>query len=544
MSVAAVIALPTGAAWAGDLQAQPKMGDPVAGLTADELDRFFLGMDEFNRTFEAEEGLGPIFNQDSCGSCHNNPVGGPGTVRVLRAGLLIKGNFDPLEEFGGSLFQLEAINEDCGEDPHESANIFAERITNGMLGYGLVQAIPGDDIVANADPDDLNGDGISGRVHMVAAAEDPPKAPLRVGRFGWKAQVATMTTFSAGAALNEIGITSPLAPDDNDPNGINPPELADCDDVPDPEIGMEYIDALTDFQRFLAAPPQTPKSGMTGEIIFNDIGCADCHIAEFVTADDPKLEDAIRNKTIRPYSDFLLHDAGGAADFIADGDAGIGEIKTPPLAGLRRRDPVWHDGRFEAGTFEDRMDLAIAEHGAVGAESVDSFLAYEALGDDDTASLFAFLDSLGRAEFDADGDDVINAEDFGDFLQCVDADIIPDDPCAVHDVDQDGDADIDDLNILITVYEDEQGDCNDNGVNDLIDIFDGTSLDEDGNGIPDECRDIPGDVDGDGDVDTTDLILLLGAWGACDDCENCVADFDDDCFVGTSDLIILLGNWG
>src|SRR5690606_1583781 len=155
--------------------------------------------------------------------------------------------------------------------------------------------------------------------------EDEPGAPLRAGRFGWKAQVATVLTFSADAAQNEMGLSNRFLPFDNAPNG-DLDLLALCDTVPEPEDGpdeegLHFIDRITDFQRYIAPPPQTPKSGMTGEAIFISIGCAKCHIPEWTTRNDGDLEDAIRGKTIKPYSDFLLHDMGELGDGIVQGDA-------------------------------------------------------------------------------------------------------------------------------------------------------------------------------------------------------------------------------
>ena len=119
---------------AGGIVAQPASGEPLLGLTPDQLDRFFIGKESFTRVFTAEEGLGPIFNQDSCASCHNNPVGGTGTTTVTRAGFIDKqGNFDPLTELGGSLFQQESITEDCAEVVPEEANSVTLRASNGMM---------------------------------------------------------------------------------------------------------------------------------------------------------------------------------------------------------------------------------------------------------------------------------------------------------------------------------------------------------------------------------------------------------------------------
>ncbi len=310
----------------GAVEVQPKMGDPLPGLTEDELQRFLFGQQKFNTPLLEEEGLGPIFNKESCGNCHANPLGGTGSQTVTRFGELTKGNFDPLEEFGGSLLQAAAISKDCMEELPPEHNHTALRVTNGMMGYGLVEAIVNEDILAVRD---AQSPGVQGMANMVEAFEDP--GVPRVGRFGWKAQVPTLETFSADASLNEMGLTNRHIQEENDPNGIRPPDLADCDAVPDPEdsialgngIDKEFIDVVTDFHRFLSAPPQTPKSGMTGEALFNQIGCNECHHTSFTTPDDQNLEEAIRNKTVKPYSDFLLHDMGESADFIEQGAAGL-----------------------------------------------------------------------------------------------------------------------------------------------------------------------------------------------------------------------------
>ncbi|MHC4427281.1 MAG: di-heme oxidoredictase family protein [Planctomycetota bacterium] len=552
-SLAGAACLLAASAYAGTVTPQTPLGDPLAGLTASELTRFETGKTQYMEDFEDFEGLGPIFNQSSCASCHNNPVGGTGTVRVTRAGKWDKGGFDPLEEYGGSLFQQEAISEDCREDVAASGQVNHEiqRVTNGMMGYGLVEAIADDDILAN---ENKMGDPISGVAHMVQSFEDPPNTP-RVGRFGWKAQVATILTFTADASLMEIGLTSPFpqTSQENDPNGILPPELVDCDTVSDPEVDMTFLEQVTDFQRFLTQPPQTPKSGMSGEVIFNDIGCADCHIAQFTTADDAGLEDAIRNKVIRPYSDFLLHDMGLNSDDLPQGDAQGREIKTPPLWGLSERDPIWHDGRFEAGTFETRVNDAIMAHddGTSFAEGRFTAQAYAVLDQSDKDALIAFLQSLGRREFDQDRNNVIDMSDFhafgeaDSFMACFGSVLTDaDDPCAIHDIDQNLVIDQDDFDAFMTVYTGPTYDCNANALLDLQEILDGTVTDANTNGIPDVCED-RGDFDGDGLVSTSDLLLLLSMWGQCPDPPaECPADLDGDGFVSTADLLTLLSNWG
>ena len=547
-----IVCAATGVASAGPpVTAQPKMGDPLAGLTATQLVRFDVGKVSFSHVFTEAEGLGPIFNKESCAGCHNNPVGGPGSSTVTRAGRVVKGErFDPLSMLGGSLFQQDAISDACLEVVPPEANVIEFRVTNGMMGYGLVEAISNADLLANEDEFDANADGISGVAHMVTPLEDPA---LRVGRFGWKAHAATLMTFSAGASLNEIGITNPLKPTDNDPNGINPPALMDCDTVADPEVGMTFLEELTDFQRFLAQPPQTPKSGMTGEAVFTTIGCGNCHVAQFTTADDPLLEDAIRNQVIRPYTDFLLHNMGLAGDPILQGGADEQEVKTAPLWGVRIRDPLWHNATIGGGTFDDRMTAAILLHDSAGAEqgARDSAQAFAALTTADHDAAIAFLNSLGRAEFDTDGDNHIGLDDFhgfgvdlGAFAPCFGpGPYTADDPCAVHDVDQDGDVDLVDLDVMVTVFEDPLEDCNGNLILDLEDIVTGTSADVNSNGVPDSC--CPNDINGDGNVNILDLIELLAcfgqaATGAC----GVGQDVNLDGTINVLDLIDMLLDFG
>ena len=442
----------------GSVSLQPRMGQPLLGLTAEELDRFLAGRAEFDHTFSIPEGLGPIFNQDSCGSCHSSPLGGSGSIVVTRFGHNDDkgGGFDDLDHLGGSLLQAEAISAECAEEIPPESNVMAHRLTNSTLGFGLVEAIPDADIEALAtNPPPL----VSGRVHTVEAFEDP--GVPRVGRFGWKCQVATVLTFSADAALNEIGITNRFVGAENDPNGVNPPSLGppeNCDTIPDPEDGpdgegLHFIDRVTDFQRFLAPPPQTPRNGMTGEAVFNNIGCANCHVQAFTTPNDPELSEALRAKTLKPYSDFLLHDAGLNADFIEQGQATGRELRTTPLWGLRIRDPLWHDGRFAAGTFPERVTDAIMAHGVLNSEAQFAASNFGSLSVSDKNALIAFLDSLGRAEFDMDGDGDLDSFDLDAFEACFTGPAPgtygPDDACAVGDPDQDGDVDDDDRQLFL-----------------------------------------------------------------------------------------------
>jgi CxxC motif-containing protein (DUF1111 family) len=531
---------------------QPKMGEPLLGLTPEQLTRFFIGRAAYDHNLEVGEGLGPVFNENSCSSCHNNPLGGPGSQMVTRFGLNDdKNGFDPLANLGGSLLQAQAIGPECAEEVPAEANVMTNRVTNGMMGYGLVEAIPDADLLAN---ESSPPGGVSGIAHLVEAFEDPPNSPLRVGRFGWKAQVATILTFSGDASLNEMGLTNRFVGQENDPNGVNPPSLGApdfCDTVADPEdsvalgdgVTREFIDVVTDFQRFLAAPPQTPRSGMSGEAIFNAIGCANCHVPAYTTSNDAGLEDAIRGKAIRPYSDFLLHDMGLLGDNIVQGQGTEREMKTPPLWGLLRRDPLLHDGRVAGGTLADRIMGPMGVvfwHDQFLSEARPSAQAFNALSAGDKALVIAFLGSLGRAEFDANGDNDRDVIDFLYFMDCLGAAFTPDDPCAVHDIDQDGDVDGIDFNYFLQVYEGPRHDCNCNGLLDLQDIYNGAA-DTDADGVPDKCgTPCPADSDCSGQVDVTDLLTLLAAWGM----PGTFIDLDNSGFVDAGDLLALLASWG
>ena len=383
------IALVMSAAWANP-PLQPRMGQPLPGLSALEMQRFGIGRQLYGRPLTVQDGLGPVMNKSNCSSCHTNPTGGWGSIAVTHFGIDNKGEFELYPGESQSLFQLLSLSQGCAEVIPSDATVVRSRVTNSSMAFGLIEAIPDSAIAANADPEDANGDGISGRVHWVVPLETPGGAP-RAGRFGWKAQVATVLSFSGDAARNEMGLTNRLEPHENAPNN-DTDRLPECDAVEDVEDvedteGFAFIDRVTHFQRYLAPPPQTPKSGMSGEAVFTSIGCAACHIPAWSSSQDPALEDAIRGKPFRPYSDFLIHDMGLLGDGIQQADASESEMRTPVLWGLRRRDPMLHDGRAAGGTFAARVTQAIAAHGPLGegAASAESFSITEAISRTDAS---------------------------------------------------------------------------------------------------------------------------------------------------------------
>ena len=424
---------------------QPVMGQPVPGLTPAERARFDAGLVAFTTPVLQSEGAGPIFNEVTCAGCHNVPaIGGFGTRRVTRFGIaaLNGAPFQSLDGFGGTLLQDQFFDIGCRETVPVQATVTAERGTPILFGLGLLEAIPESVLLDRAANQPF---GLAGRVHLVQPFEDPT-GPQRVGRFGWKGGIATVESFSLDAALNEMGLTSPELPFENAPNG-DLALLAQCDTVADPEdlpdaSGVRRTERFTDFQRLLAAPAQTPRSGMTGEAVFGAIGCAGCHVGRYTTGNAP--EAALSGQLVQPYSDFLLHDMGPLGDGIVEGDATETEMMTRPLWGLVQRNAYLHDGRALGGTFADNVESAIAEHGGTAAPSA---AAYQALGQQDKDAVIAFLTSLGRAEFDWDVNNTIDEFDWFFVEPFVTGPapatpITPDDPGAIADVNQDGDFDL------------------------------------------------------------------------------------------------------
>jgi CxxC motif-containing protein (DUF1111 family) len=360
----------------------PAFGDPLPGLTTEEHQAFETGLEDFLEVETVEDGLGPVFNERSCAACHSVPaIGGDSAVIETRFGTHTDAQFDPLLSGGGSLLQTDGIGpvSDCvfvGETVPAEATVVAGRKSTPLFGLGLIEAIPDEalHLVAARQPP-----AIRGRVHLVQDVGQP----IRPGRFGHKAQAATLMQFAGDAYLNEMGITSPDFPVENCPNGDC--NLLRCDPVADPEDDGAAVQAFTDFMRLLAPPPRgalTPEV-RDGERVFARIGCADCHVPTW-TAGTSDVK-AISGATFHPYSDFLLHDMGDLGDGIEQGQASGAEMRTMPLWGLRVRQRFLHDGRA------DSIEGAILGHEGQGDPARQQFLA---LTPADVAALIAFLQSL------------------------------------------------------------------------------------------------------------------------------------------------------
>src|SRR5437762_12900393 len=234
-------------------QKEPALGEPLAGLTPGERAQFMEGKKVFERVFEPKDGLGPLFNGNSCAECHESPVvGGVGDeVEVHSTRFGAPNSCDPLFQAGGPVIQqdatplLRALGIEKEQIP-PSATAQARRSTPPVFGFGLVDGIPETTLRSHEDPRDANGDGIYGRANRTIDG--------RVGRFGRKAAVATLMDFNAGAFPQELGVTTPLSPVEETINGKPvPPE---ADPAPDPEISVEDIEKVTAFTRLLAPPPQ------------------------------------------------------------------------------------------------------------------------------------------------------------------------------------------------------------------------------------------------------------------------------------------------
>lgn len=364
-------------------------GDPLPGITAAEFELFRMGLDDFLEVESAEEGLGPAFNGTSCAACHNTPgIGGIAPIAEIRAGGRGPGGgFVPLDPSGETLFHLFSVpSHACQSVIPPEATVIARRVPIPLFGAGLVEAVSDDTIRALADPQDLNRNGISGRAAVV---RDIATGQMRVGRFGWKAQHATLLAFGADAYRNEMGITNDLFPGEL-AVGVDAARMKLCDPIPDPEDVRDRatrrrgIDNFESFMRFLAPLERASATGQValGENLFQSVGCAACHVPAMTTG--PNVHHLLDRKTIALFSDLLLHDIG-TGDGIVQGDALAGEIRTPALWGLRDRRPLLHDG--SAATISD----AIRRH---AGEALESAQRAGRLSASEFEALLAFLRTL------------------------------------------------------------------------------------------------------------------------------------------------------
>lgn len=362
------------------------LGQALPGLSDAQLLAFVDGRESFRTTETVADGIGPIFNDTSCVACHDaGGVGGASRRTVTRFGRRVNGVFDPLESLGGSLLQERSINPAVREVVPREANVVARRVTTPLFGAGLIEAISESEIMLGtlrAKPA-----GIAGKVSLV---KDVVSGKNLIGRFGWKAQQATLLAFSGDAYLNEMGITNRFFPTENAPNGNTAllarfDQVADLEDTIDPADGKADVDRLADFMRLLAPPARLAVTGpaVTGERLFAAMDCASCHTPTMRTGKNEIA--ALSEKTVGLYSDLLLHDMGALGDGIAQGTADVRDMRTAPLWGLRSRPTYLHDGRANT------VDAAIRAH---DGEAINSRNQYNSASAADRAALLAFLNTL------------------------------------------------------------------------------------------------------------------------------------------------------
>ena len=365
---------------------------PIEGLTREELAGFARGDAEFARRFAPATGLGPIFNDVSCASCHSGDGRGRPDNALNRVGSPAD---DFLRSLGGPQIQTQAIVGAQAERVPVGVPV-SLRLPPPVFGSGLIEAIPVNTIVAGSDSADVNGDGISGRANWVHAAPYVPAtepgggAGQQLGRFGRKASVSSLLQQTVGAYHEDMGITSPQLPDENHNPLARAPATADL--ALDPEVPAPTVTAVVHYLRSLAPPvPGADNAQRTeGRALFTQLQCATCHTPRLITGTSPI--PALAGRTVELYSDLLLHDMGAAlADGRPDEGANGREWRTPPLWGLRLMRSflngdafLLHDGRART------VDAAIRLHDGEGAGARD---AYQRLTSVQRDALLAFVES-------------------------------------------------------------------------------------------------------------------------------------------------------
>lgn len=401
------LALVAAACGGGEPVTVAMIGDPLPGLTAEQRARFDEGLLLFNRVFTPEEGLGPLFNDNQCSACHTSPAtGGTGDQFVTRMSrTLPDGTCDPLIAEGGenvrlrSTPALRALGVQRQSAPAGATDTVHFNVPF-VFGMGLIEAIPESEIRSRADPEDSDGDGISGRPGFAGDG--------RFARFGRLADQPTLRDFIEHAALMEMGLTTPSRPRDTIADALAEALLqADSrstdvafatdgaaepiiDPAADPELSEADVALLLDFMRFLAPPPrrlpddEAQRAMITrGEALFAEVGCSSCHVPTMRTGRHDIA--ALDRRTIALYSDLLLHDMGPDLSGACTPAASRTERRTEPLMGLGSRSSYLHDSRT------NDLTEAILMHGGEATLVRERFRALPEL---DRHALIRFLQSL------------------------------------------------------------------------------------------------------------------------------------------------------
>jgi len=373
---------------------------------------FLDGKNVFDREYDEATGLGPLYNANSCVQCHVNDGSArpPQSFEAMMNGMLVRlaerdsdgaphgdygiqlqdravnGTFpegrghvtytETPGQFGdGGAYSLARPNYTFSglQGPGFLSAVTSPRVAPKLIGMGLLEAIPQSTLEAWEDPNDDDGDGISGRINWVT---DPVSGQPAPGRFGWKATEPTVEAQTAIALREDIGVANPVYPGDG------------------AEISETDFDALAHYTKLLGVPLRRDYDDpevIAGEQLFHSMQCVSCHIPEVTTGNGGDLTE-LHAQRIRPYTDLLVHDMGdGLADELQEGDASGREWRTAPLWGIGRTGEVSGHSRYLHDGRARNLTEAILWH---GGEAEASKEAFRQLSEEDRARVIAFLRSL------------------------------------------------------------------------------------------------------------------------------------------------------
>jgi CxxC motif-containing protein (DUF1111 family) len=383
---------------------------PIDGLTPAQTAIFAEGDEEFNRTFSSGEGAGPMFVASACGSCHVGDGKGHPAFNLTRFGRMVDGGFDPMRPLGGPQVQNRAVQRYIAEVVPTTATGVAVFTAPAVTGLGLLEAVDDTTLLRLADPDDLDADGISGRVQLLdesdlivevtsldaVADEGGPTRGVPIdgkfiGRFGKKGVTVNLLHQTVTAYHQDMGLTTDLVPQDLINRQVG---AFASDDVPDPEVGSSTVSAVVFYLKTLRPPPRRNAADAdvtAGESLFSQAGCARCHLPALRTGAAPV--GPLNQVEFHPYTDLLLHDMGPELDDgYTEGIALTSEWRTAPLWGVGvaaasqgGRMHLLHDGR--APGFREAIELH-------GGEALASRAAFQAFTPAEQEQLFRFLESL------------------------------------------------------------------------------------------------------------------------------------------------------
>jgi CxxC motif-containing protein (DUF1111 family) len=375
------------------------------GIVEPPGDTFAKDQEVYEENHSVQTGLGPVYNATACVSCHENPnSGGASQFTELRVGhkdengnfvnptILINDGENTIT--GRSIVNDRAIGPEAQEHIPATENIRALRAALNTLGDGFVEAIDDRTLIAIAERQpELSEGRIHGEVVQAPIFEAPGQT--RVGRFGWKDQHSSLLSFIGDAYLNEMGITNRLRPSDVT---TVLKTTKDPEDQPD-DLGLADIDHFAQFIRGTMVPPRDTALAATpaairGRELFRRVGCGVCHVESITTAPAGTVIDggmfivpeALGDKIIHPFGDFLLHDIGTGDGIVQVGPQDTAnKLRTAPLWGLRTKPRFMHDLRSLS------LEDAIARHEGEAREPARRF---RELSPEERQALITFLNTL------------------------------------------------------------------------------------------------------------------------------------------------------